>query len=671
MRLPRVREVAGGDGPASARGLTTLVVAVGVLAGACTSAVTGPTPPNETIPPPEAIRVAGALAQFDACETFLDYVISHGVDLVGPYGLGFPDIFGRLAGDFGGAETDAAGEGTGSGGPSHSTTNVQVEGVDEPDIVKTDGERIVLISEGDLVVVDITGDRPVETGRLAISDMSVGSLFVSGDKALLFGSVWSPGPVPLGAVADIAPFPGSATLTILEVDISSEPEVVRTMEVDGSLVSARMIGDSVRLVVGSGPVGFEWSYPTGDGLRAERRAIEENREILRDSTEENWIPYYVVTGAGGAVESEGTLFDCDRAAHPVEFSGLDMLSIVTVDLSRGLEIVDATGLLATGDNVYASEDNLYVATQDWQTWTWIETREPDERPDGPVTEIHKFDISDPAATEYMATGAVNGFLLNQFAMDEHEGMLRVASTTTPNWWGSGPDSESMVTVLRQVGEVLVRVGSVDGLGVSEQIYAVRFMGDVGYVVTFRQTDPLYTLDLSDPRAPRVAGELKIPGYSAYLHPVGESLVLGVGQDATEEGMVQGTQVSVFDVGDLASPQRLDTFTLSEGTSSQAEYDHHAFLHWDGLVIVPVQKWAWDENRGDSVFMGAVGLRIDGDGGLAEVATVVHPGGDGKDWDGRSQILRTVVVGDSVYTISAKGIMESALGDLSEISWLDL
>jgi uncharacterized secreted protein with C-terminal beta-propeller domain len=652
--------------------LLALTVTLGLVSGGCSaSAVTASTLPSGTAPQPDSIRTVGSLVQFDACEAFLDYVISHAVDLVGPYGLdGFHHWPWATRDTLAGAEGDAA-ETPSDGGSNFSGTNVQVEGVDEPDIVKTDGERIVVISEGSLIIVDVTGDEPVEVGRLTLDNLSVQTLFLSDDKVLLFGSVWNQGPIPLAeGDAAIAPIPASPTVEIVEVDIASEPEIVRTMTIDGAFISGRMVDDSVRLVLTSAPVGFEWSYPSGSGLRAERKAVEENKEIIRDSTEENWIPYYVVTNADGDVESEGTLFDCDRAAHPEEFSGLDMLSVMTIDASAGLELADATGVLASGDTIYASEDSLYVATQNWQSWRWFETGDDTDRPDGPVTEIHKFDISDPATTAYLATGSVEGYLLNQFSMDEHEGMLRVASTTTPDWWGGGaPDSESRVTVLREIGGSLVRIGLIEGLGETEQIYSVRFIGDVGYVVTFRQTDPLYTIDLSDPRDPRVVGELKIPGYSAYLHPVGEDLLLGVGQDATDEGRVLGTQVSTFDVTDLAAPVRLDSFTLAEGTSSQVEYDHHAFLFWEDLAVIPVQQYWWDEQK-DSVFMGAIGLRVGADGEIAEVAEIMHPGGDGKDWDWRSQILRSLVIDDALYTISAKGVMKSSLESLDELDWLD-
>jgi uncharacterized secreted protein with C-terminal beta-propeller domain len=228
----------------------------------------------------------------------------------------------------------------------------------------------------------------------------------------------------------------------------------------------------------------------------------------------------------------------------------------------------------------------------------------------------------------------------------------------------------MVTVLDAVGGELVQVGHVDGLGETEQIYSVRFMGDMAYVVTFRQTDPLYVIDLSDPTMPEAVGELKILGYSAYLHPVGEGLLMGVGQDATDQGRTQGTQVSIFDVTDPADPTRLDTYTLSEGSNSQVEYDHHAFLYWgpERLAMIPVQQWRWDDSK-EEAFFGAVGLDVGEDGELEEIARVVHPGGDKGHWDWRAQILRSMVIEDSVYTISSKGIMKSGLDSLEEQAWL--
>ncbi len=170
-------------------------------------------------------------------------------------------------------------------------------------------------------------------------------------------------------------------------------------------------------------------------------------------------------------------------------------------------------------------------------------------------------------------------------MSEYNGDLRVATTT--EGFDFGEQSESAVTVLRPNGEDLETISSVGGLGKTEQIRSVRFIDDTAYVVTFRQTDPLYVIDLSDPANPVLDGELKIPGYSAYLHPVGDGLLLGVGQDATEEGRTLGTQLSLFDVSDPTNPQQIDTLPI--GGSSEVEWDHKAFLYWpeDGTIVLPV------------------------------------------------------------------------------------
>ena len=614
---------------------------------------------------------APSLVAFDACESFLDYVKANAMERVGPYGLDSPDQGwwgGRMFAEDGAEQ--ASGDTPGAGGDSFSGTNVQVPGVDEPDMVKTDGERIVVLSEGMLIVADVTGTEPVITGRLHLGSRSVESLFLSGDRVLLFGSL-STSFYPLAeADASFAPQYQSPSLELVEVDISGELEIVRSMTIDGRFISGRMVGDTIRLVSSSGPVGLEWSFPEGTGLRAEQRAIEENKEVIRRSTPDNWIPYYIVSDANGRTTDQGTLFDCNRASHTEEFAGLDMLSVTTIDLGDGLEVIDSTGVLANGSTVYASAENLYVATQNWETWRWGMEGIAEDQPDAVTTDIHKFDISDPSTTTYLATGTVDGYLLSQFAMDENNGNLRVASTTSPSWWGSGFETESLVTVLADSGEGrLSQVGRVDGLGKTEQIYSVRFMGDMAYVVTFRQTDPLYTLDLSNPSAPEVVGELKILGYSAYLHPVGDGLLLGIGQDATESGQVQGTQVSLFDVSDLSNPTRLDQITLSEGSSSQVEYDHRAFLYWEptGLAMVPVQQWFWDEDKED-VFFGAVGFKLDGRD-LSEVRRLAHPGGDGQEWDWRAQITRSIVIGDRLFTVSNKGIMSSDLATLDEISFL--
>jgi uncharacterized secreted protein with C-terminal beta-propeller domain len=280
------------------------------------------------------------------------------------------------------------------------------------------------------------------------------------------------------------------------------------------------------------------------------------------------------------------------------------------------------------------------------------------------TEIHRFDASAPGETTYAGSGTVPGFVLNQFALSEHDGVLRVASTDEPAWLPEGPSPEpaqSYVTVLGAQGGRLAQVGQVGGLGKGQRIYAVRFVGTAGYVVTFRQMDPLYAIDLSDPAAPRVAGELELSGYSAYLHPIGGGLLLGIGQEANAQGRPEGTQVSLFDVSDPTAPRRLQHVVYGNG-SSDAEFDHHAFLWWGptGLAVLPLQLPPSSPD-GKDAFAGAVGLHVAPDG-IAEVGRVVHGSGDHV-----APVGRSLVVGDRLYTLSYLGLQASRLDTLAPVA----
>jgi len=230
--------------------------------------------------------------------------------------------------------------------------------------------------------------------------------------------------------------------------------------------------------------------------------------------------------------------------------------------------------------------------------------------------------------------------------------------------------------------VLATIGQVGGLGLTETIHAVRFIDDVGYVVTFRQTDPLYTVDLSDPTTPVVRGELKILGYSAYLHPVGERLLLGVGQDADEEGRVLGTQVSLFDVSDPATPRRLDQVTL-EGGWSQAEGSHLAFTYADGTALAPYEHWSWEivdsvTGKDRSTFdAGVLAVRVNGDAlsldGILRTeldsAVVLDAEADWKRIDPyRMTPQRTIVIDGHVYTVTGGGIAVHSLDTLARITF---
>lgn len=667
-----------------------LIATLVLLAAACSSADDAGTTTsigNTTRPPLQAQTVAYGLQAFDACGDFLDYAKENAVDLVGPYGFeygywGGPVFRGDVAMD--GAVEDLAAPGTtqapSSGNPAgtatspeagvdYSGTNIQELGVDEPDIVKTDGERIVAISGSVLFVIDVTGDEPRLAGKTTIDVGYAGDVFLYGDKALVmaYGDTYATPMIDAAVTSDAAYYvPSTSIANLVEVDISDieHPSVERVMYIDGAKVSARMVDGTVRLVVNSQPTGLEFTYPDTNGLKAERDAEEYNRQVILDSTIDNWVPYYILEDARGNVLSEGSLLDCSSANHPEEFSGVDMLSVVTIDMENDMSIKDAVGVLASGDIVYSSTDAMYIASAAWRNWSAFTDEDAAAEINKHTTDIHKFDISDPGTTAYVATGRVDGFMLSQWSMSEYEGNLRVATTSSPDWWwGTNQSSESFVTVLAEDNGELAQIGRVDGLGKGERIYSVRFIDDVGYVVTFRQTDPLYTIDLSDPTNPAVVGELEILGYSAYLHPVGDGLLLGVGQDATEEGRTLGTQISLFDVSDPAKPTRIQNYTFDNGYST-VEWDHRAFLYWPqtGLTVIPVSAWKWDEEtETESGFVGAIAVMVTEDG-IEEIGRITHnpKEAEGEEYWWGPNIERSMVIGDSVYTYSYDGVLQSNL-----------
>ena len=353
---------------------------------------------------------------------------------------------------------------------------MQEIGVDEPDIVKTDGKTVFSIQYGKLIAVDAAGADSQMLDSLQLDGWNH-QLLLSGDRLLVVGLADGAIYPARSLQSEIAPYPGRIETVLLAVDVSN-PRALKVTErlvVEGSFVSGRLNGETARLVVSSQPTGLDFVYPERSGMLGETISALRNRRVVNTSKLSNWLPEFRHQSRSGRVQS-GRLVNCRDVKRPRAFSGLGMITVLTIDLDQGLRPVDTDPVMSDGRVVYASHTGLYVATQK-RFDQRVALRRP-QPPKGLRTLIHKFDISDPAQTVYRASDHVRGHLLNQFSLSEHRGDLRVASTDIPSWWGGDGlrESESFVTVLDQQGRKLTRVGRADGRGRGERIYARSLHG---------------------------------------------------------------------------------------------------------------------------------------------------------------------------------------------------
>lgn len=657
----------------------------------------------------------GRLEPFRSCDDFTALARRRAIDQLDAGG-GFAIPMAAAAEDarLGGAKQLHEQSAATTAAGTFSATNVQVAGIDEPDIVKTDGSRTFAIAQGRLYTLDTSTDKPRLVGSLTLPSGTFGrEMLLVGDRLMIVADAPMAIEPGIGGPDVMSYGFPTAGATFIAVDVAdmAAPRVDETLTVDGSYVSARQVGSTIRIVVSSNPLGR-----IGAGAATEK----DYRAAIESAQATDFIPTYTLRDAGGATSS-GSLLACANISHPAHGSGVGMLSILTVDLTSGIRPVDSDAVMADGWTVMASAARVYVAL----SRTDVENSMMVAR-----TDVHAFDTSVANQTTYRASGTVLGSVLNQFAMSEYDGRLRIATTlesypvtpiraepgvVTPDGDGTGagepgssgssgssgsgsvaeapdastkkviapapddvvssvpvqvPPTESAVSVLEEHGAELTQVGTVAGLGRGERIYAVRFIGPTAYVVTFRQTDPLYTVDLSDPTRPRVAGALKIPGYSSYLHPIDDHTLIGIGQDvgSTPDGrgaIVRGLQVGLFDVSNPAEPRRTRVWTLP-GASTEAEYDHHAFLWWPATrtLVVPLNpRFAIEMDAADTGNRPtAIALRVDADA-ITRTGLITHPASD------QTQIRRTLVINDRLLTFSDAGVAANSMDGATRTAWV--
>jgi uncharacterized secreted protein with C-terminal beta-propeller domain len=592
------------------------------LAG-CTSHTPGKPPTPSAA---QSAAPAFKLASFDSCDRLAKELRAATTRGLTPYGLhgAQPEALAADAGSVAVAGVPAAR--AEAKAPAFSGTNVHEQGADEPDIVKTDGRRILTVSLGTLYVID-AATRTV-TGRLPL-DVGAAQLLLAGDRALVLGY----GATVIdrnGPVVRYAEGAAAGAQAIL-VDLAGPPRVISRYHAEGRMVDARQTGSVARIVLSSAPrLVFPYSA-TGD----DKSRLQINKQVVSRAKVDAWLPSWEVTTGGATTRGQ---VGCDSVNLPASYSGAAMLTVVTFDLAApALTDGSPVAVMADGDIVYGTPASLYIANdQRWRFESFGDRSAGD-------TEIFKFALPAAGKPTFEASGSVPGRLLNQYSMSEWDGYLRVATT-------DGGKQASAVRVLAEHGANLQQVGKVDGLGKNEQIYAVRFIGPRGYVVTFRQTDPLYSLDLADPAKPTVTGTLKITGYSAHLQPIGDDQLIGVGQEASAQGVRNGLSISVFDVADPAGPRRLSQHVVANSTS-EAEFDPHAVLWWPAtqLLVVPVNGNA----------TGAVAVHVRNGS--------IQPAGNLTG----EPIRRSMVIGDRLWTLADSGLGVADLSTLDRVGFVPL
>ena len=595
----------------------------------------------------------------------------------------------------------------------YSETNVQVQGVDEPDIVKNDGKYIYVVSGKKVSIIDAYPAEDMEVLSEIEFDDYTSNIFVNGDRLIVFVQEYEylESGIRCDGVLEIGiPCGGyskqTAVVKIYDISDRENPELEDEVKVSGNYIDARMIDDYVYLIsnkyVSTGFVQlpeFE-----SDGVVTKVSASE---IYYFDSGAGNYVFNTVsaINVRNGDVESEtylmdysGTIYVSEKNIYLTYMKSLsqkyyfekfvDDVVLEVLPVSEGNdveEIMDGDGSLSEkrkevgkvveeymGELEQEELAEFLLKYQELQEDFYSEVQKETE-----MTVVHKISV-DGNEIDYQEMGEVPGRVLNQFSIDEFEGNLRIA-TTTGGW--RGDDNLNHLYVLDEDMDI---IGSVEDLAKGERIYSARSMGERAYMVTFRQVDPLFVIDLSEPENPEVLGYLKVTGFSNYLQPYDSTHILGIGKEADENGIAGELKISLFDVSDVANPVESAKYVVNTGrwSYSEALYEHKAILfdNEKELLVLPVSYSEGITVAVDSADMpgrtitnyrywqGAYVFDVSLDG-ISLKGKVAHEENETEQgyWYGGDNIRRSLYMDDVLYTVSNKVVKASALSDLDEIS----
>jgi len=529
----------------------------------------------------------------------------------------------------------------------YSATNIQVAGVDEADIVKTDGEYIYLVSGNRTIIVKAYPPEQAQVlSEIELEGTAIG-IFINGDRLVVFEGEMPYYPLyydlRLGVVEEtyIPYIPPKTHIKVYDVSDRENPRLQRDISADGQYVSSRMIGDYAYMVINE-PV-----YEQDDELNLPR-----------------------IYSGGNETEIPATdIYYCDVSDYYYTYTTI--IAINTQDDNQ--EPTYETILLGASSNLYVSLNNIYLTFPVWGR----------DVGDFGKSSIHRIHIEGDEI-EYVASGEVPGMVLNQFSMDEYGGYFRVATTTR-----EGTPRNHIYTM----DMALNITGSLENLAPGETIYSARFMGERGYLVTFKKVDPLFVIDLKDPYNPEELGYLKVTGYSDYLHPYDENHLIGIGKETTDEGefaWYQGVKISLFDVSNVSNPVEIDKEIIGHrGTDSPVLWDHKAFLFDKprNLLVIPVLVAEVDESEypegvpswayGEPVWQGAYVFHVSPDVGLNLTGRITHIENladleqDYHYFYSSFSVERSLYIDDVLYTISDAKIKMNNLENLDYINEVQL
>jgi uncharacterized secreted protein with C-terminal beta-propeller domain len=575
-----------------------------------------------------------------------------------------------------------------SGGVMQGAAPTAAKGVDEADIVKTDGQYVYTLSSNRLVIAKA---YPVDQAEI-LSETDLGKfysqeIFIDGNTVLIFGSTYQEaepatqepivGKVAAGMPARY-PYYGGVSLTTAQLwDVSdkSDPKLVRSVDIEGSYVSSRKIGSQVYYVVNS--------YP--------------RYTVLESGSTEEIVPLYR-DRSGSAVGKETALAPACGCTDVKYFEPIDPQNFITIASISMADLnaeVSKEVIVGSGQNIYASLSNLYIAETNYPYYRIMAvgireggtSEESQEK-----TIVHKFSMNS-GRVSYLGNMQAPGRILNQFSMDEYNNNFRIATTIGHVSRTTGEELSSNNVYI--FNSDLSNVGQLEDIAPGEQIYSVRFMGDRGYMVTFKKIDPFFVIDLSDPQNPQILGKLKIPGYSDYLHPYDENHIIGIGKEAVDSeepnsnfAWYQGMKIAIFDVTDVSNPIEMHKVEIGDrGTDSEALHDHKAFLfdREKNLLVIPVTlaEIKGDKTQlpsytyGDYVYQGAYVYRVTLENGFELKGRVTHYDDyevfmkSGYYFGGDYNIRRSLYIDNILYTISSYKIKLNSLDDLSQLKELNI